>query len=220
MKKKAIRIMAAVLAGILLLCAVFFVTDYCRTLRLKTPVFAKASVLADDGGSGTYRGIFYRVAVEMCDTGSGAAIEEVTMHVGSRMVAASVAEQAYEEAIVEDWGLALTAKAVTADGMTVLFTQSGGKVKGELMTGEWFALEKKTDNGWEEVKPLPAEGEYAFNSIGYGIPSEGSFELPVLWNWMYGSLESGEYRIKKSVMDFVETGIYTEQKYALEFTVE
>ena len=37
---------------------------------------------------------------------------------------------------------------------------------------------------------------------------------------MYGSLESGEYRIKKSVMDFVETGIYTEQKYALEFTVE
>lgn len=226
MKKKVMSTTVIVLVVLLSLAVGIFVTDYYRSQNLKIPIFAKATVLADDGGSGTYQGLFYRVTVEKhLDTAYGVTIDAVTMYLGDKVVAASIANSGGNEFIVEeqpkeDWGLTLIAKAVTADGMTVIFEQSGGTLKGELMTGEWFALEKKTDTGWETVQPLPAEGEYVFNSIGYGIPSEGSFELPVLWKWRYGSLEPGEYRMIKSVMDFIETGAYTQQEYDVAFTVE
>lgn len=40
-----------------------FTTDYVRCNQLKTPVFAQCEATADDGGSGTYKGVFYTVEV-------------------------------------------------------------------------------------------------------------------------------------------------------------
>ena len=41
----------------------------------------------------------------------------------------------------DDWGLTLSVSDVTATGLTVIFTQSGGNPTGELMTGSYYRLE-------------------------------------------------------------------------------
>ena len=39
------------------------------------------------------------------------------------------------------------------------------------------------------------------------------------WEWLYGTLPVGEYRIVKSVMDFVEAGSFEEKEYFAEFAI-
>ena len=36
--------------------------------------------------------------------------------------------------------------------------------------------------------------------IGYFIPSEGEAQLAVDWEWLYGKLDSGTYRVTKEVI--------------------
>ncbi|MDE6905494.1 MAG: hypothetical protein K2P76_11280 [Lachnospiraceae bacterium] len=38
--------------------------------------------------------------------------------------------------------------------------------------------------------------------------------------WLYGMLESGRYRIVKTVTDFRETGDYTDYTYTAEFCIK
>ena len=62
--KKARKIIITALAIAVFLWCSAFATDYIRCRNLQDPVFARATVLADDGGSGTYRGLGYVVEVE------------------------------------------------------------------------------------------------------------------------------------------------------------
>ena len=57
------RKIAVALAFLLVLCMVFFAVDYFRCMDLKKPLFTVAST-ADDGGSGTYHGLGYRVEIQ------------------------------------------------------------------------------------------------------------------------------------------------------------
>lgn len=59
MKKKVLITIAVLLA---VWCVVFAV-DYARCMDLQKPLFTVAST-ADDGGSGTYHGLGYRVEIE------------------------------------------------------------------------------------------------------------------------------------------------------------
>ena len=43
--------------------------------------------------------------------------------------------------------------------------------------------------------------------------------MEVNWEWLYGKLAPGKYRINKEVMDFRETGDFDEKIYSLEFIV-
>lgn len=57
------RKIAMVLVLLLVLWMVVFAVDYFRCMDLKKPVFAIARTV-DDGGSGTYHGLGYRVEIE------------------------------------------------------------------------------------------------------------------------------------------------------------
>jgi hypothetical protein len=56
-------------------------------------------------------------------------------------------------------------------------------------------------------------GDYGFNSIAYQLKRDEITDFKIDWEWLYGELEPGEYRIRKEVMDFVETG--SNDKYML-----
>ena len=43
--------------------------------------------------------------------------------------------------------------------------------------------------------------------------------MEVNWEWLYGKLAPGKYRINKEVMDFRETGDFDKKIYSLEFIV-
>lgn len=97
------------------------------------------------------------------------------------------------EPLGDDWTLTMTIENVTPTGATVVFTHEGD---GALITvGEFFHLEKLSDGEWRELDPV-REG-FAFNAIGYMVPNNDSFTLDTKWEYVYGALSAGRYRVCK-----------------------
>lgn len=115
-------------------------------------------------------------------------------------------------------GVTMTVKegTVSSTGLTVVFHNNSDK---EYTYGDPFWLEKKSDGSWYQV-PITIEDNYGFNDIGYILPPLGSSEWNVDWEWLYGNLDTGEYRIVKDVLDVIEPGDYDTHHLAAEFAIE
>ena len=59
-----------------------------------------------------------------------------------------------------------------------------------------------------------------FNSIGYIIQKDGTREFDIDWNWIYGELPTGTYRLIKEFIDIRETANYDPFEYWVEFVIE
>ena len=119
----------------------------------------------------------------------------------------------------ETWGITLTAKTVTPTSATIKCTQSGGEPTGELHTGSWYILETWTqENGWKEM-PYIIDGEIGWEDIAWIIPMDGTCEWEINWEWLYGTIPEGKYRIGKSIDDFRGTGDYDTAIYYTEFEI-
>lgn len=117
-----------------------------------------------------------------------------------------------------DLGVRLKAENVTRSGGNLIFTTHEADVTGTLQTGEAFYLEKLSGRKWISCDTRPTI-DYAFNMVAYLIDSEKGFELKTEWEWLYGKLAAGKYRIAKEVMDFRETGDFDEQVYYAYFEI-
>ena len=87
----------------------------------------------------------------------------------------------------------------TPSGVTVCFDQYDNTVETELLTGEFFVLEKKDGDNWVEVKPIISNA--AFNDIGIMLRKGGITRKAYDWEWLYGRQEPGQYRIRIQVVD-------------------
>lgn len=118
-----------------------------------------------------------------------------------------------------DLGVTITVENLTPTGATLRIEHSGGKVTGELMTGSAFSLEKLDGNIWLPVEPIVPADQIAFTAEAYGPALDGTWELETNWEYLYGELPAGTYRLGKNIMDFRGTGDYDEQVYFAEFTL-
>ena len=119
-----------------------------------------------------------------------------------------------------EWGISLSVENVSSTGLTLKCTQSGGRPKGELQTGSWFVLEIWTQEyGWREVDYLPHEYEIAWTQEAWIIPMNDTCEWEVNWEWLYGELPEGKYRIGKEIMDFRDAGDYDSTIYYADFEI-
>ena len=83
---------------------------------------------------------------------------------------------------------------LTKIGATIVITDLSGK---DNVYGEEFQILKNENNKWIELKPII--DNYAFNAIGYSVDLNNQLEMDINWEWLYGSLENGEYRLVKKV---------------------
>ena len=65
-------------------------------------------------------------------------------------------------------------------------------------------LERLVDGKWEAFSRIVAEASY--HDIAYIIPPEGESELETNWEWLYGRLDPGTYKVTKLVMTQKESG--------------
>ena len=93
---------------------------------------------------------------------------------------------------------------VSPTGLTVIFTQDANNKIRDLIYGEPYWLEKKIGDEWVEV-PTVVEN-YVFYSLGYAISHDSPSEKTENWEWLYGKLEPGVYRIGKSMTDDLRMG--------------
>ncbi len=112
------------------------------------------------------------------------------------------------ESELDEVGLYFTLENVSSTGATLVFNQYDTQAPtGELQFGEDFGIEIWRNGNWEEA-PIVVEGDYGFNAVAYMIKSGDQTKLEMSWEWLYGKLPPGEYRLGKSVDDFRKSGDY------------
>lgn len=116
-----------------------------------------------------------------------------------------------------NWGLTLSVKNVTESGLTLICIQSGGELTGEMQTGSDYKLIVLKE-AWEDVPTIIED--YGWNTIAYMVPKEDSTEFEIDWEWLYGKLPAGTYRIIKGFTDFRESGDYNTETYWAEFEIK
>ena len=116
-----------------------------------------------------------------------------------------------------DWGITLSVKDVTPTGMTLVCSQSGGEITGELECGSDYSLLVNSNGVWNAVPYLV--DEVAWTSEAYYIPMNDSIEFELKWERLYGELPAGTYRVVKGFMDFRGTGDYDTETYHTEFEI-
>ena len=120
------------------------------------------------------------------------------------------------DAAQNKWGVTLTAENVTSAGLTIVCRQSGGENVAQLQTGSFYALQKREEAGWTDVS---AEVDIMWTMEAWIIPLGGSASWDVNWEWLYGELPAGEYRIGKEIVNFRGPGDYDEEVVYAEFTI-
>ena len=63
--------------------------------------------------------------------------------------------------------------------------------------GAWYKIEKQENGEWKEVEPII--DNYGFNSMGYLVDKNNEVKFVINWEWLYGILPLGSYRILKKV---------------------
>lgn len=114
-------------------------------------------------------------------------------------------------------GLNVYAENVTPSGLTLVFDQLGGAFEGQLQTGEMYNIEMLTDGQW---KPVPtAVEDVAWIMPAYMIGRNDITTFDINWEFLYGKLSAGTYRISKQVDVFRGTGDFDTEVYSAEFTI-
>ena len=161
------------------------------------------------GGTGVY-GVF------KLKSGS---IEDIPQKLLNDLTAMGWLESAVEmNEDFPDWGLSLSVKNVTPTGLTLVCTKEGGNPAGELMCGTDYRLLVSEDGMWKNVPTVI--DNYGWDDMGYPITEEKSKEFEFSWEWLYGKLTPGTYRLAKDFTDFRGPGDYDEETYWVEFEVE
>lgn len=119
-----------------------------------------------------------------------------------------------------DWGITLEAKNVTPSGLTLVCYQSGGENVSELNTGSYFVVERLGDDGWVEVEHIPSEYEISWDLVARIIERESTTTWDINWEFLYGELPTGEYRIGKEITNFRGPGDYDKETLYAGFEIK
>ncbi|MFC0015071.1 MULTISPECIES: immunoglobulin-like domain-containing protein [Allobacillus] len=105
--------------------------------------------------------------------------------------------------------------SISTTGLTVIFENNSDE---QGVYSEDFLLEEEVEGNWYEVPTIV--DEYGFAEPGYELPPSKTEEFTVDWESLYGNLDSGNYRIIKSMANVREPGDYDDYYLAAQFTIE
>lgn len=91
------------------------------------------------------------------------------------------------------------------------------ELRKKLQGGEWFTIQREIDGKWYNL--VYVYDTIAFKDVGYILPAGETTILPITWEWIYGELPAGEYRVVTKVLDYRAPGDYDEYYLAKEFEI-
>ena len=83
---------------------------------------------------------------------------------------------------------------ISSSGASLVITDTNPE---PYVYGEWFKLQKEVNGQWQDVPPVV--DNYGFHEIGYLPNNKGEVTFVINWEWLYGKLPAGTYRIFKEV---------------------
>ena len=115
-------------------------------------------------------------------------------------------------------GITLAVQDVTNTGLTIVCTQSAGFADAETITGSWYTVEVYQNGTWTALPYLP--DNVGWTEEGWIVSPDTTVEWVVDWEWLYGELDAGEYRIGKEFMISRAPGDYDKHILYAAFTLE
>ena len=119
----------------------------------------------------------------------------------------------------DKWGITLYAEDVTPKGMTLKIEQFGGNPTGRLEYGAAYTLETTVNDEWKPVETATGE-PLVWNALGYSVKMNDISGITINWEYGYGELKPGYYRLEKEFMDFRAPGDFDKETYEVYFTIE
>jgi len=117
------------------------------------------------------------------------------------------------ETTEEAWGTVMTVTDVTPTGLSLsLSAPAVNPQTGYLQTGRAYSLERLTNDTWSAV---PTLHEPIFTTEGIGVPMSDTIN----WEWLYGTLPKGHYRLKKEIMLYRAPGDFDKATVTAEFDI-
>ncbi len=119
-----------------------------------------------------------------------------------------------------------TEEVNTFDGAELLFekyTNISGDLEfvnqsdRDLQYGEWFDIQRRVNGEWYSLSYII--DNVVFHQVAYSLPVGKTIIKQIAWDWMYGELPPGEYRIVTEVMDYRAPGDFDKYYLAEEFEV-
>jgi hypothetical protein len=87
-----------------------------------------------------------------------------------------------------------------------------------FLYGAWYKLEQKKNGEWYEINAR--FDNYGFDMMGYVPDEKGKLEFNTNWQWLYGELPIGEYRILKQVgTEYISVEFLIEESTVSEITI-
>ena len=113
---------------------------------------------------------------------------------------------------IPEIGLIAEGHNVTSSGLTIRFSVwDPDLTQGDLEFSEAYQLEKLEENEWKAL-PVIIEGDWGFNDEAIAVskdPNSPETDWEVNWEWLYGKLSPGDYRISKNIIYYRGTGDYS-----------
>ena len=106
---------------------------------------------------------------------------------------------------------------LTKTEATIIITDNNPN---KIIYGTSFYIEKYENSDWHEVMPI--NNNYGFNDMAYYVDENGKLELEQNWEYIYGKLNKGIYRIVKDVAFESDVPITPEDIYYIwtEFEIQ
>lgn len=184
--KKYIKFISFIVLGVILLIAI----DLIWIFIFNKPLFA---VKEDNGDSVNmvYRGLFYDSY--NCFEHSMIQIKSK----GSKFMCSytkfnEMIESEYTVTVVD--GVSISIMDVTNKGAMVVIKDIN---KNPYVYGEWYQIEELREGKWYSVNTII--DNYGFNEMGYLVNDDNEVKFSVDWEWLYGELSNGNYRMLKQV---------------------
>lgn len=161
--------------------SIFFIIDILCIFTLNRPLFA----IKKDKFS--YKGIFY-------DTYNCSEFSVPQIKVKGTKFSCLDLDRTSIFLPTEVKNVSIKISNISSTGATIIIKDENDQ---PYTYGEWYKIEKNIDGKWNDVKTII--DNYGFNDIAYLVDNNHEKKFVIDWEWSYGKLSPGNYRLIKKV---------------------
>lgn len=195
-KKKTLKITLAVIVTVISLYTIMFFIDFNRVNTFRKPIFMWN--IQDKCGSqlSSYLGFGYKVDITYYDNN---VIEKIEMYMFGKVIAGGVQDMEKpnksDTIINEDGLVSMSVNEESITNSKAIFTLVN-HTNETYIYGNSYSIEYEKDGIWYDLKPI---NDLNFTLIAYYLKAKESIKMEIDWEWYYGKLTPGKYRIIKAV---------------------
>ena len=90
-------------------------------------------------------------------------------------------------------GVTATLRDISNVGANLIIRREDDDDGAEVIYGEAYILQRQVDGERQDAETVP--DNYGFPMVGYNVPGGEEASIYYNWEWLYGALEPGEYRM-------------------------